>query len=112
MAFSEAQLGKLVRITGIQITPLNFYISGTEASQTTAMWAETQTQVGELILEYFPASGTGAGRKFTRYKAKDRNFGAEKDPGEHRAAIRKEIGDLLGLTEYMPISGQTRLVRS
>lgn len=107
MAFTEAQTVKITRITGIRSNWLEEIL----AANASYITAEVESQVGDLILEWFPASGTAAGRDFTNIHPMERNFGAEIRPGERRNAIRREIADLLYLTEYMTL-GSPRLVRA
>lgn len=106
MAFTDEQLTKITRITGVD-SIIRDEVLAYYASEITS---EDEDQVGEMILEWFPLTRTGAGRKFTRIKANDRNFGAEKNPAELRAAIRADIGKLLYLTPYM--TSGSRLVRA
>ena len=111
MAFTETQVAQIARITGIDMFLLPTYIAAAEQSVTAAQWTENESQVGALILEWFPASGTGAGRDFTSIDPKERNFGARITPGEKRAAIKQEIATLLFLQPYIASTG-TQLVRS
>lgn len=110
MAFSVQQLGELNRITGVDITVINTHLIERAAMLTTAQMTEVESQVGDLILEYFPASGTGAGRKFVKVNGGQNPEGADIDPERARAAIRSEICRLLYLTPYM--SSGSRLVRA
>ncbi len=107
MAFSDAQLVKLTRITGVDSVTLANVLNIYEAEITT----EVETQAGALILEWFPVSGEGAGRDFVDVAPKERNFGADIKTDRLRAAIRKELGEILYLTDYMTSGSSSRLVR-
>lgn len=106
MAFTEAQELKICRIIGIDSITLNSYLD-TYAEHITA---EVETQVGALILEYYPASGSNPSRNVTNIKAMEANFGAEINSGSLRSIIKKEIATLLYLTDYLN-QGGSRVVR-
>lgn len=103
MAFTESQLLKICRITGVSKSDLDDRLI--EYVPT----AEVETQVGALILEWFPASGTGVGRDFVKVHPKERNFGAEINPSISRGSIKQEIATLLYISDLV-LSG-SRLVR-
>jgi hypothetical protein len=105
MALTESQLLKVCRITGVSKYDLDYRL--TEYVPT----AEVETQVGALILEWFPASGTAAGRDFLRVLPMEENFGADIDPSRSRSAIKNEISTLLYITDLMTAAGGSRLVR-
>lgn len=105
MAFTEAQLLKIVRITGVHSDLLTDVLT----LNTAAITAEVISQAGDLILEYFPASGTGAGRNFTDINPNIKNLGASIQTERSRAIIKKELADLLYLTEF--VSSGSSLVR-
>lgn len=105
MAFAPAQLVKITRITGVDSATLTNVLNVYTAEIT----AEVESQVGGLILEWFPVSGDGAGRDFVDVDPKERNFGASIKTERLRSAIRKELGELLYLTPHM--SSGSRLVR-
>lgn len=107
MALIEAQKLKIVRMfadAGSSLTPLIL----DEVLAYYVPTAEVETQAGALILEYFPVSGTGAGRKYTKIKGGPE--GVDVDPSRQKATIRKELAGLLYLQDYLV--GGNRLVRS
>lgn len=95
MALTEAQQLKICRIFAPELTSvaladvLRYY----EAKIT----AEVETQVGELIDEYF---SNNVNRNVTKISPNDKNFGAGINPEDTRNLIRKEIASLLYLTDF------------
>jgi hypothetical protein len=108
MAFTEAQKLKICRIFApdLQIDVLDDRLEYYAQYIT----AEVESQVGALILEYYPASGSNPSRNVTNIKAMEANFGAEINSGTLRSIIKKEIATLLYLTDYLQ-SGGSRVVR-
>jgi hypothetical protein len=108
MAFTEAQKLKICRIFAPELSSdvlddrLEYYA--------TYITAEVESQVGALILEYYPASGSNPSRNVTNIKAMEANFGAEINSGTLRSIIKKEIATLLYLTDYLN-QGGSRVVR-
>ena len=102
MAFTEAQKLKICRITGVTSDLLEDVLSFRAA----AITAEVESQVGDLITEYF---ANGVNRNVTKIRPNLKNFGADIDPNDTRAQIKGEIATLLYMTEV--VSSGERLMR-
>ena len=87
MALSEENELKVCKILGVTYTDLDHQLS----LLSTDFTSERQSQV-ETELDRWDA---GAGTKFTKIKANERNFGAEIDPEREKNDIRKNIAYLL-----------------
>jgi hypothetical protein len=102
MALTEANELKVCKILGVLYQDLEYQL----ALLSTDFTSERQSQV-ETELDRWDA---GAGTKFTKIKANERNFGAEIDPEREKNDIRKNIAYLLERPDWAGGSS-SRIVR-
>jgi hypothetical protein len=103
MALTEAQKLKMAQIIGVDYITVNDQIFNLGTAYITA---EVETQLLAQIARW----DAGAGTDFVSVEPNTANFGARIDPNLEKADIRKNIANLLYLTDFLP-SGQIRLVR-
>lgn len=87
MALSEVNKLHISKIIGVSPRDLDIHI----ASLGGYLTAEVETQVIAEITRWT----TGAGSDFTKVHPRERNFGAEINPSDAKADIRKNIMTLL-----------------
>lgn len=104
MALTESQKLKLAQILGTDYITVNDQIFNLGTSYITA---EVETQLIAQITRW----EAGAGTEFVSIEPNTANYGARIDPELEKNDIRKNVANLLYLTDIFFGSGQVRLVR-
>lgn len=102
MAFTEAEKNSIVKITGVDRITLNEYLS-TYASYVTS---DVETDIRTELSRW-----DTAGAKFTSIEPRESNKGVLINAEAEKQDIRRNIANLLFLTEVMP-SGRGMLMRA
>lgn len=103
MALTEANKLKLAQILGVDYITVNDQIFNLGTEYITA-------EVESLLLAEIDRWDAGAGNDFVVITATSTNYGANIDPSQERADIRRNVANLLYLTELTGRGGIT-LVR-
>lgn len=104
MALTESQKLKLAQILGTDYITVNDQIFNLGTSYITA---EVETQLIAQITRW----DAGAGTEFVSIEPNTANYGARIDPELEKNDIRKNVANLLYLTDIFFGGGQVRLVR-
>lgn len=103
MALSETQKLKLAQILAVDYITVNDQIFNLGATYITAA-------VETLLLEQIDRWDAGVGSDFVSIEPNTANYGAKIDPNMEKADIRRNIANLLYLTDLSG-GGQTVLLR-
>lgn len=104
MALTEANKLKLAQILGTDYVTVNDQIFNLGTDYITA-------EVETLLLAEIDRWDAGAGTDFVTVEPNTANYGARIDPDLLRADIRRNVANLLYLTDMFNSSGQMQLVR-
>ena len=102
MALSASQQLTVCKILGITPSVLEYQLTLLDSD----FDSDRQTAVETEITRW-----TTAGAKFTKIHPREKNFGAEINPGDEKQDIRKNIALLLEM-DLNAIGGGSRLVRA
>lgn len=100
MALSEAQKLKLAQILGVDYIEVNDQIFNLGVSYITP---EVETQLQAQVDRW----DSGIGTNFVKVEPQGSNRGVSIDPEREKADIRKNIANLLYLTDYRPSGMRT-----
>lgn len=100
MAFTATERLSIIKITGYD----GLYLDQRLETYNVHITSTVEDAVRDEITRW----DDGAGTNFTRIKPNAQNFGAEINPGDEKADIRKNICNLL----YLPLPGANKLIRA
>lgn len=104
MALTEANKLKLAQILGVDYIMVNDQIYNLGSTYITA-------EVESMLLAEIDRWDAGAGNDFVSVEPNTANYGARIDPSLEKADIRKNIANLLYLTDLVGGTGQIAFVR-